>query len=222
MHQDEHNRFADYLLDTGLSQYRGVEPRPGLENRILARLRTEQAAALWRERAWRTGAGLIAAGVVLALASTAFRSRLHVPIPATGSQGPGPMVEGSRNTGAVLPRRSFMPGHRNPGQVEHSAELRGSADSVSNSVARFRKPGTAEVVRRRARTEEPRPVVFPSPAPLSEQENLLVSLVRQSPERAWAAFPEESEAMASVRVPDLDIPSLEMKDLSSDAMDRTR
>jgi len=222
MHQDEHNRFVDYLLDTGLAQYRGVEPRPGLENRILARLRTEQAAALWRERAWRTGAVLIAAGVVLALASTAFRSRPQVPIPATGSQGPAPIVEGSRDPGAVLPWRSFTPGHRNPGQVEHSAELRGSADSVSNSVACFRKPWTAEVARRLARTEEPRPEVFPSPAPLSEEESLLVSLVRQSPERAWAAFPEENEAMANSRVPDLDIPSLEMNDLSSDAMDRTR
>jgi hypothetical protein len=89
------------------------------------------------------------------------------------------------------------------------------------AVSRFNKLRTAGVAQSLARLQEPRLDVFPSPAPLSEEESLLVSLVRQSPESA-GAFPEQGEAVASSRVPDLNIPALEMKDLPSDTTDRTR
>jgi len=224
MHQNEHNRFVEDLLEASLAEYRSVEPRPGLEHRILARLRTEQVAAPWRAWAWRIGAGLAAAGAILAAVSTVYRLRLQTPISATQSPRPVRRVEASGQTAAVLPGQSFARHHKDPG-LKHSAELqRGSADLVSKSaaVARFGKPGSTEVARSPAPQEEPRRAAFPSPAPLSEEERLLVSLVRQFSERAWATFPGQNEAVASLRVPELDIPPLEMKDLSGDAMDGTR
>jgi hypothetical protein len=224
MHQNEHNRFVDDLLDASLAQYRSVEPRPGLENRILAQLSTEQLAAPWRAWAWRIGAGVAAAGAVLALVSAAYRLRLQTPISATQLPRPVRKVEASRQTAGVLSAQSFTRRHKNPG-LKHSAELqRGSADLASRSaaVAHFGKPGSTEVAQTPAPQKEPRWAAFPSPAPLSEEERLLVSLVQQSPEGARVAFPDQDEAVSSSGVPDLDIPPLEMKYLSGDAMDRTR
>jgi hypothetical protein len=224
MHQDEHDRFVDDLLDASLARYCSVVPRPGLENRILARFRIEQVAAPWRAWAWRMGAGLAAAGAILAVVSAAYRWRLQAPISVTQPPRPVRKVEVSPKTAAVLPAHSFTCRHKDPG-LEGSAELqRGSADLVSKSapVAHFGKPGNTEVAQSPAPQKEPRLDVFPSPAPLSEEERLLVSLVRQSPERAWAAaLPEQGEAVASSRVPDLKVPPLETKDLSGDAIDRS-
>ena len=211
MSQNEHSRFVDDLLDASLAQYRSVEPRPGLENRILARLRTEQATAPpgW---AWRMGAGLIWAGAILALVSIAYRVRLS-PV---GSHGTGPRVEPSRNTATVPLAQSLTRRHKHSG-IEQSAELqRGSADLVSKSAAVSRSVKTAEGRQQR------RLDVFPSPAPLSQEERLLVNLVRQSPDGAWVALPDQGEAGANSRVPDQNIRPLEMKDLSDDAMDGTR
>jgi len=215
MSQNEHSRFVDDLLDASLAQYRSVEPRPGLENRILARLRTEQATSPpgW---AWRMGAGLIGAGAILALVSIAHRGRLELPISPAGSHGPAPRVEASRNTATVPLAQSLTRRHKHSG-IEQSAELqRGSADLVSKSAAVSRSVKTAEGRQQR------RLDVFPSPAPLSQEERLLVNLVRQSPDGAWVALPDQGEAGANSRVPDQNIRPLEMKDLSDDAMDGTR
>jgi len=223
MHENEHNRFVDDLLDAGLARYRNVQPRPGLENRILARLRTEQVVAPWRTDAWRIGAGLAAAGAILALVFAAYRWRLQAPISVTQPPRPVRKVVASPKTAAVLPAQSFTRHHRDPG-LERFAELqRGRADLVSKSapVAHFGKPGNTEVAQSPAPQKEPRRDVFPSPAPLSQEERLLVSLLRQSPKETWPEFPEQGEAMSSLRVPDLKTPPLETKDLSGDAMDRT-
>ena len=74
---EKHNdmRFIDELLDAGLAQHRGVEPRPGLENRVLARLHAEQKVPPWLAWAWRIGAGVVAIGVVVGLVSIAYRRR---------------------------------------------------------------------------------------------------------------------------------------------------
>jgi hypothetical protein len=48
MRQNEPNPFVDDLLNASLAQYRSVGPRPGMENRILARLGTERETAPWR------------------------------------------------------------------------------------------------------------------------------------------------------------------------------
>ena len=180
MHQNEHNRFVDDLLDAGLAQYRSVEPRPGLENRILARLRTEQKAAPWRAWAWRIGAGVVAAGVILALVSQPRRQRPHTLPSVAESPKSAPAV--ASLTPATAPaRQTPVPRHN-----------------------------------------EPRRDVFPSPAPLSEEEKLLVSYVRKMPDGALGAFPEDDQPVASLRVPDLNIPPLEMKELPGTIADQTK
>jgi hypothetical protein len=225
MQEDEHDSFVDALLDAGLAQYHSVEARPGLENRILARLRTEQKAASWQAWAWWVGASLAAAGVILALVSVAYRQRLQTPISAPESPRPARMVEASRNTAAALPAHPFTRRHSEPRRVEHAAELQAAGgDLLSKSVAgsRLGKPGATEVAQSPAGPEGRRLDVFPSPAPLSEEERLLVRLVRQSPDEALAAFPEQGKPVASLRVPDLKIPPLESNDPAANGTDPTR
>ncbi len=53
MRKDNRDRFVEELLDAALANYRGEEPRAGLEERTLANLREQSRAAnsLWRKRA---------------------------------------------------------------------------------------------------------------------------------------------------------------------------
>ena len=224
MQEDEHGRFVDALLDAGLAQYHSVEARPGLENRILARLRTEQKVAPWRAWTW-VGTSLVAAGVILALVSVAYRQRLQAPISVTESPRPARMVEAPRDTAAALPAHRFTRRHSEPRGVEHAAERQaagGDLLSKSAAVSRLGKPGAAEVAQSPAEPQGPHLDVFPSPAPLSEEERLLVRLVRQSPDEALAAFPEYGEPVTSLRVPDLNIPPLERNDPAANGTDSTR
>jgi hypothetical protein len=52
MRKDNQDRFVEELLDAALANYRGEEPRAGLEERTLANLREQSRAAnsLWRKR----------------------------------------------------------------------------------------------------------------------------------------------------------------------------
>jgi hypothetical protein len=56
------------LLDAALGQYRSVEPRAGLEERILANLQTERQAARWFW--WQWGPILASAAVIMILFAT--------------------------------------------------------------------------------------------------------------------------------------------------------
>jgi hypothetical protein len=56
-------KFAEELLDASLENYHGVEPRPGLEDRVLANLRLQSRAA--RPVYWNWTSAMIAAASVL-------------------------------------------------------------------------------------------------------------------------------------------------------------
>jgi hypothetical protein len=109
--------------------------------------------------------------------------------------------------------------------VEHAAELQAAREDLLSkyaAVSRLAKPGPAEVAQSPAGPQGPRLDVFPSPAPLSAEERLLLRLVRESPDEALAAFPEQSEPVASLRVPDVNIPPLESNDPAANGTDPTR
>jgi hypothetical protein len=77
--QDSPGDELDRLLDAALQQYAAVQPREGLEGRILARLRSQTAEgashAWWR---WVTAAAAVAALTVI----ITMESRPHpVPLP---------------------------------------------------------------------------------------------------------------------------------------------
>jgi hypothetical protein len=75
---EDRNRKIDEWLDSGLKRYSEVEPREGLESRLLATIRAEQQRPSFGAARW------IAIAVVLATAAALFLSRRtpaenHIP-----------------------------------------------------------------------------------------------------------------------------------------------
>jgi hypothetical protein len=60
-----HDKTAEELLDAALSNYRDVEPRDGLEDRVLANLRQQPRAA--RTVSWNRASALITVSAAMAL-----------------------------------------------------------------------------------------------------------------------------------------------------------
>lgn len=242
MEQHKDSRFIDDLLDASVAQYRSVESRPGLENRVLAQLRAAPAASRWWGRSWRLGAGLAAVGVVLAVVSVRYRLQPHAPASAVDSPKPASTAEASRTpvtaqAGQIAALRHESRRAEQDRQVARSSRPSNSAAfsfaaSQNRRVSEKRnsavplalvgpngvRPGASA-----ARPyEAPRREVFPSPAPLSEEEKLLVSYARQGSDAALAAFREDSQPLASLKVPDLTMPPLERNEIPGITSDQTK
>ena len=179
-------------MDAALSRYAAVEPRHGLEQRVLANLRAQ------RTRATRfTWARLSAAGLAVAASASLL------------------IWIGEGHWGVVNVK---------PAIVQH--ETRESAGAISAAAAKKelavvgalghsqRKSSLKRADRRhadiaRANAEAvPSLAQFPAPAPLSEQENLLLQYVEQNPHDAVLV----AEAMNLESQRELD----EMKALNKD------
>lgn len=221
MEDHKDRKFIDDLLDASVAQYRGVEPRPGLENRVLAQLRAEPKASPWLAWARWAGAGLAAVGLILELVSIAYRQRPRMPVSVT--QSPRPTATsgfGTRGSGFGKEHERRTPKSESGVSPDllHASTSRATPGGARRPDVLSRAPNSGP----RTPAFQPRRDVFPSPAPLSEEEKLLVSYVRQIPQGVRAAFPEDDQPLASLTVPDLNIPPLEMKELPSTITDHTK
>ncbi|MGP0017382.1 MAG: hypothetical protein ACLPHP_02340 [Candidatus Sulfotelmatobacter sp.] len=161
--QDE----LDSMLDAALAKYAAVEPRAGLEGRVLANVQAERDRvpnrAWWR---WSL-AGALAALVVVALA-LAWRS----------GKPSHPAVANQFSTAPHVPKQPTTPvvatGGRN--------EVRGNQARPQERAA-LRRAG---MLRPQSKVDAGNPKLdqFPSPRPLSEQEKILESYVANYPEHA--------------------------------------
>jgi hypothetical protein len=83
--------LIDQLLDAALKEYAAAEPRPGLEGRILANLRTERdhtPTQVWR---WSM---LLAVSTILLIGTAVFFKKHHSNAPvATGNHGTAPTAK---------------------------------------------------------------------------------------------------------------------------------
>jgi len=160
--QDE----LDRMLDAALAKYATVEPRAGLEGRVLANLQAERDRV--PNRAWWRGivavAGALAALVVVALALAWRAGKPSHPAVA--------------NQSSTAPEVSTTP-----------IVTTGGGNQVPANQARPQE----RVAMRRAAAYHPQPKVvasnpkldqFPSPRPLSEQEKILENYVTNYPEHA--------------------------------------
>ena len=163
-------RKLDELLDSALSEYSAVEPRPGLEGRILARVQDaeEQQPAWW----WSTGWLLVGAvgGAIAVIVLSVLFSR-----PVEKRQQAQAHKE--------QPAMSYaQPDHRvatNPPRIQ-----------------RENRPHRTETQLELSRRD--RPSVFPTPTGLSEQERLMLAYLAQTPKEEFIAQlqrpqPEEEE-----------------------------
>jgi hypothetical protein len=147
----------DDMLDSLLANYSSVEPRPGLENRILANLRDAEenkSPAGWWNFKW-LWAGAVTAAIIVAAVLIGGRHRVAPPthvIVKTSPAVPQPEIQphapiARKETVRIHPRKSLAP----------------------------TRPQNA------ALALNERPAVFPTPTPLSEQEKLLISYLAGTP-----------------------------------------
>jgi len=167
----------DRTLDAALAKYAAVEPREGLEDRVLANLRAERAQvpdrAWWR---WSLAAAL-ATVVVVALA-LAWRS--GGPSHRVVENPPSPTAQ-SAQTSAQVSSNDDRP------------QIRG-AQSVPQERGAHRRAAIHHAQPKVVIAVVPKLDQFPSPQPLSEQEKILKSYVAKYPEQAVLIARAVSEA----------------------------
>lgn len=163
-------------LDAALARYASVEPRDGLEQRVLANLRSQQVKQSPRWKSWRVWAtvvalmGMATATLLISGARTNFGrkttlkpSKQEVANTEIANQG----IQVHVNSGTHVDVRQSMNRSKRP--------------AVASSISQHRPPGRALAV-----SDEtiPKLAKFPAAEPLSEQEKLLVRYVQDDPERA--------------------------------------
>jgi len=152
MDDKERDPFVDQLLDASLARYAEVEPRPGLEERLLAGVRAEPPRPLWWRWAWLPAT---AGAVVLIVAGAIVLSERREPVRLA------PPV--ARTAEAPAP----------PAPAPSPKETVPAARVKATPLA----PRSATVLL----AALPRREEFPSTAPLSEQERLLLRYVQGTP-----------------------------------------
>lgn len=186
------DKFVDELLDAGLAQRRSVEPRLGIEQRVLARLRTEERSAGWRAWPWRLAAGLAVAGMIGALVFVASR-RQRVPGP--------PSIAGVESSGSTAPAASIRSKASEPGSK--------AAGSQRPATRRAPMGNSLAVLTSLPARNEPRGEVFPTPAPLSDQEKLLLAYLRLAPAPNALNFDKGEDVSGEIEIKPLEeIPPL--------------
>jgi hypothetical protein len=159
MERDSKNEELDRELDAALAKYAAVEPRVGLEDRILANLRTEPAAVpsgMWWM--WCLAGGAVALlAIALAVGFRVGQSPAGTIAHHNSTPGPAQPVTERANRGPIEgPPRAQAPAHA---PKHHGLPLA-------------------------AVTAGPKLDVFPSPLPLTEQEKLLAGYIAEEPEHA--------------------------------------
>lgn len=160
----------DGRLDRLLKEYGEVEPRPGLEDRIFARVRTEAAPNRWLLRwAWSL-AGAATAVLLIVMWSGIARRPLRSP------QDTGRASEAKNSAQAPAVIGANVP------SASHPRTLR-----VHRAVASL------------ARRREPRLDRFPSPRPLSHQELALVNYAWRFPDEAMLVAKRQAQFEEEIR-----------------------
>jgi len=153
--RSEHRQLDDKWLDGALERYGDVEPRAGLELRILAGLRERQTKPA-RSGAWWL-ATLLGVGSALT-AGLVFFAWLAPP----------PRAPLARVAGSPVPAKTS--GNGNIGVRAHPHNIQRRAGGPPFTGPREDAPGAQSTPRRDQ---------FPSPSPLSEQEEMLARYVRE-------------------------------------------
>ena len=163
----EQDRKLDEMLDSMLSEYSAVEPRPGLETRILANVRD---AAAVRRAPWRfiwiwAGASTVAALVILLFVVYLSPKKMQpaaLPVASRSPDRKAPPPLTPRQTAPPVIAWKESPQHRTlPRTLPRTTTARPA--HPSGEVAEVRQE------------------VFPSRSPLSEQEKLLFRYLERTP-----------------------------------------
>lgn len=168
----------DRELEAALAQYATVEPRAGLEQRVLTNLQAERekiaSRSWWR---WPLTLALAAAVTIAVGVSLTWRSAKTSPVVSVVR--PPTSVQSGGQVGPIL-----------AGEVRNPPPLISSARRHETNRDRRRQPTVAA---------GPKLEQFPSPQPMSEQEKILASYVAQYPEHAALIAEARTEALRKDR-----------------------
>lgn len=156
MEPSSKERFDEEWLDAVLKQYGLAEPRPGLENRVLANLRAEHEPA---SPGWQWWPAVAALAAIVMMTVGVFVARLS-----------------RHKTQAPVAREIVVPVEvkgPEPGQMRQQATTGG----IRARVPRLHRHVEVEFVSEKREQ-------FPSPEPLSEQEQMLARYIEQFPREA--------------------------------------
>lgn len=157
----DQERDVDQWLESALGHYGKAEPRPGLENRVLANLQGERNRMATQRRWWWAMATAVAAAAILAViwvGQTGIgKNRAKMAAPATATQ-----LAQDGAWGRATP----------PQQVPHATR-----QAAGHRLG-------ARAIRDLASLKPPKLEQFPSPAPLNDQEKMLARYVAEFPQRA--------------------------------------
>jgi hypothetical protein len=147
----------DRALDVALTKYAAVEPRAGLEDRILAHLQTKpEPSRLWH---WSAAAACAVAVVILAALASRWSAK---PVPIV-AHDPAGTVQGTPRVPQVA------------SNVGERITIRPALKPVSKHFAASIRPSNKAY---------PKLDQFPSRHPMSEQEAALIHYVREFPNEA--------------------------------------
>jgi hypothetical protein len=161
----EPEKQIDAALDSALRKYGHAEPRPGLEGRVLANLRAESERRNARRHWWPA---LVAVSAILVIGAGIFVGREQGGARNEIAAEPAPIVrQNSSGSGiTAVPVANISP---------------------SKKITRPVRPVLAN------QTADPRLEQFPSPQPLSEQEQMLARYVEELPAEAQQIAQAQTE-----------------------------
>ena len=163
-------RELDQMLDAALATYAAVEPRSGLEERILANLRAEGAPS--NSRAWRQWGLAGALAVVVIIAGLTWKLTRTWP-PAIANH---PQI-------AI----------QNPSTQETNPAPQGGREVTIAKHSPARRPGQRRGPAATPVAAHPKLDHFPSRQPLSAEEIALVQYVRSFPKEAQLVAQAQEE-----------------------------
>jgi hypothetical protein len=131
-------KFAEELLDASLENYHGVEPRPGLEDRVLANLRLQSRVA--RPVYWNWTSAMIAAAAVLIFFAAdhliyhpADTAVISVPEPPLQTKTEEKVVDGLKPANAFVSSRRIPSSSRRQ-DLALNINSRGAVERASSSL----------------------------------------------------------------------------------------
>jgi hypothetical protein len=203
------NSELDRALDAALAKYAAVEPRAGLEERVLAGLRSSQAEAPHRTW-WRWGLASAVAAMLVAALFLGWRANKPLPRQIanhpsakkpTSAHEPSPiapqapvMAENRPPTAqpAVTPTRSAHPDSMTAGSTTAGSTT--ARSTAARSTTAHSAAAGAAVAK-----ANPKLDAFPSRRPLSKQELALARYVRDFPEQAIIVAQAQAELDAEIQ-----------------------
>ena len=150
----------DHLLDAALKKYATVEPRAGLEERVLANLQTAQSQPVAR---WRWSWGLAGALTALLVTAGLFASRWD--------RTPKPLAANRLSVTTTARVAAFAKTATHPAEQNRTT-------AAKVRIAHRREPKEA------AEPDSPKLDQFPSRRSLTENEKIALDYVREFPEEA--------------------------------------